>query len=405
LINVDSTIHDLEVVTAARAAKLLGVKRETLYAYVSRGMLRRVLPVGKRVSGYVLADVMRLRARANARKGHAAVASGALRWGEPVLETAIAGIGARGPLYRGRWAVDLANEGVSFERVAELLWTGELPSATPRWTPSPPPSKAKALAALTARASIPVRLQVLVAALAAEHSPIFGASELLERDRARALVARMASLLGDAHGPSVAATFARALGLRETAASAVDVALVLVADHELNASSFAARIAAGAGCDLHACINAALATASGSNHGGECDRVEALMLQGRAARLVRERAARGERISGFGHTLYPKGDPRATPLLALARSISKRSAAPFDEVADTMQGELGFAPTIDFGLVALTAALGAPPGSAVGLFVLGRSAGWVAHVQEQRRADFLLRPRARYIGPSPIADP
>lgn len=68
MINVDSTIHDLEVVTAARAAKLLGVKRETLYAYVSRGMLRRVQPVGKRVSGYVLAEVMRLRARANARK-------------------------------------------------------------------------------------------------------------------------------------------------------------------------------------------------------------------------------------------------------------------------------------------------------------------------------------------------
>lgn len=401
MINVDSTIHDLEVVTAARACKLLGVKRETLYAYASRGLLRRVQPAGKRTSGYLLADVMRLKARAGARKGHAAVASGALRWGEPVLETAIATIGARGPLYRGRWAVELVGEGVSFERVAELLWSGELPETTPAWRPVAAPPKKKALSALSVEATIPVKLQLLVAALASHERAVHHATPQVEQDRARALIARMASLLGDARGTSIAETFARSVGLAARHATPVDAALVLVADHELNASSFAARVAAGAGCDLYACIGAALATASGTKHGGECDRVEAMMRRDRGVRAIRERAARGEALSGFGHALYPDGDPRTPPLLALARAIDKKATTPFDDVARAAREELGLLPTVDFGLVALSTALGAPAGTAVGLFVLGRCAGWVAHVLEQRRADFLLRPRARYVGPSP----
>lgn len=400
LINVDSTIHDRELITAARAAKLLGVKRETLYAYASRGLLRRIGREGRRAGGYLLADVLRLRARAGARSGHAAVASGALRWGEPVLETSIVELGAAGPVYRGHAAVDLARAGVSFERAAELLWTGTLPASVPPWRPRAPPPKARALASLAAHAPIPVKLQLLVTAIAAHEPALHGATDEVELARARSLVARMACLLGDEGGSSIATTFARSVGLGPRhAARAFDTALVLAADHELNASSFAARIAAGAGCDLHACVAAALATASGTKHGGECDRVEALLREAssRGPRVVQERAARGELVPGFGHALYPAGDPRAPPLIELARSISKKATAPIDAVIDAAREALGLGPTIDTGLVALCTALGAPAGTAVGLFVLGRSAGWVAHALEQRSAGYLLRPRARYV--------
>ncbi|AUX40841.1 uncharacterized protein SOCE26_022420 [Sorangium cellulosum] len=114
-------------VTGAEAAALLGVKRETLYAYASRGVLRGV-PGGRgRARLYLRADIERLKARHDARAGHGPVAAEALRWGEPVLESALTAIGPRGPVYRGKEAVALALDDVPFDAVAELLWTGELP--------------------------------------------------------------------------------------------------------------------------------------------------------------------------------------------------------------------------------------------------------------------------------------
>src|SRR5262245_24619173 len=113
--------------TGPEAAKLLGVKRETLYAYVSRGLLRGAPSEHGRARLYLRSDIERLKARHDARAGHGAVAAGALRWGEPVLESALTAIGPRGPAYRGQEAVALALADVSFDAVAELLWTGKLP--------------------------------------------------------------------------------------------------------------------------------------------------------------------------------------------------------------------------------------------------------------------------------------
>ncbi|MGZ3426092.1 MAG: citrate synthase, partial [Polyangia bacterium] len=122
--------------SAAQACALLDVKRQTLYAYVSRGLVRRVrAPAGAR---YARDDLARLRARHDARAGHGPVAAGALRWGEPVLESAITAIGGDGPRYRGRPALQLAADGVPFEAVAELLWTDALPATTPSWPPPLP---------------------------------------------------------------------------------------------------------------------------------------------------------------------------------------------------------------------------------------------------------------------------
>jgi citrate synthase len=187
-------------------------------------------------------------------------------------------------------------------------------------------------------------------------------------------------------------------------ARALDAALVLMADHELNASTFAARIAASAGADLYACVSAALATLSGPRHGGASLRVEAFADEvgspPRAADVVRSRLQRGDPLPGFGHRLYPDGDPRGGHLISAARRLPGRSARlrTLLALADAVRSQGGEPPNSDLGLVALTSALGLPAGAAPAIFALGRCAGWIAHVLEQRADPRLLRPRARYAG-------
>ena len=158
----------------------------------------------------------------------------------------------------------------------------------------------------------------------------------------------------------------------------------------------------GTGADLYACIGAALATLSGPRHGGAADRIEALIDEvarpERAQRVVHERARRGDAIEGFGHPLYPKGDPRGAALLALAEEIAPDdlSVRISRELVEAMHGSGGTL-SVDLGLVALCEALGLARGSAAGLFAVARCAGWVAHCLEQYEAGFLLRPRARYL--------
>src|SRR5262249_14598300 len=154
--------------------------------------------------------------------------------------------------------------------------------------------------------------------------------------------------------------------------------------------AFAVRVAASARADLYACVSAGLAAASGPLHGGSCDRVEALVAEARspagARALVRARTDRGEALPGFGDMLYPDGDQRAEPLLRTAGALAPRSPAlrTLLAVLDAAREHGVAPPTVDFGLVAVALALGLPPGSAVSLFVIGRTAGWVAHMLEQR---------------------
>jgi citrate synthase len=235
--------------------------------------------------------------------------------------------------------------------------------------------------------------------------------------RARILVRRMAAALvlgvdkssfrDHFGGGSVADAVASALGSQagEEGVAAINRALVLCADHELNASAFAARVAASTGADIYACVSAAISTLSGPRHGGAASRVEALVAEiGRpeeAERVVNERASRGDPVEGFGHPLYPAGDPRGQLLVDLARSLSPRATEVQTCLAlvDAMaHGGRGGA-TIDVGLVALSSALGLRPGAAVGVFAVGRTAGWVAHALEQVEAGYLVRPRARYLEP------
>jgi citrate synthase len=416
--------------SGAEAAALLGVKRATLYAYASRGLVRSEPGARGRARRYLREDLERLAARRDARSGHGPVAAAALRWGQPVLTSALTRIDAAGPHYRGHAAASLARSS-SFEATAELLWTGELPAEAPTWSAPDAGLPLAALAELLPSGARPIAALSLAApALGlADGAAASGPSDRdAELARARALIVRMAALAGGARDParvqraaasgSVARAFLHALspgaGLRagplEAPERAIDQALVLVADHELNVSAFAVRVAASAGSSLYACVSAGLAAASGPLHGGSCDRLEALLDEAHATRAassrvakerVRARVDRGEAIPGFGHPLYPDGDPRFEPLFDVAARLSPESTSlgTLRALSEAARAIGAGAPCIDVGLVALTTTLGLPPGSATALFAIGRAAGWVAHAIEQREAGFLLRPRARYVGP------
>lgn len=390
-------------------------------------MVRSVPGARGRARRYLRADLERLRARRDARSGHGPVAASALRWGEPVLDTSITAISPEdGPIYRGHSAVGLANEDAPFEAVAELLWTGaerELDDeAADRqaylWGPLGLGIGSEELFALLPPGIPPLpALSIVVPLLAARDASRFVQRPEAVVPKARGLIVRMAACLGvaagaerlqgalAAHGVARTAAAALAAGAGEAGVRAINRALVLTADHELNASTFASRVAASTGADVYACVQAALAALSGPRHGGASGRIEALVAEiGEPARtegVVNERARRGERVEGFGHPLYPDGDPRAEVLLGLASELAPedpavRTCLALVEVVS--RGEGGGA-TLDLGLVALAAALGLPGGSAAGLFAVGRAAGWVAHALEHYEAGYLLRPRARYAEP------
>jgi len=417
---------DQRHVGAAEASRILGVKLETLYAYASRGLVRSVPAERGRARRYAVADLAILRARHDARSGHGPVAAAALRWGEPVLDSSISAIGAHGPMYRGTSAIELAERGATIEDAAHLLWNAG-DTARGAWRCDSLGVSASRLSAIAPRDARPLDvIAILVPALAATDRDRFGATDESEHARGRALVRRMAASVALRRGPAavdhalgaetIAALIGRALLGRARRAGpanrevvrAIDAALVLSADHELNASTFAARVAASTGADLYACVGAALATLSGPKHGGSSDRIEALVGEARrperAREIVRERARRGEGIPGFGHPLYLRGDPRAAFLIDLVRALagSARRASPalatLLALVDAMHESGAERAALDVALVAVAMALRLPPGSASVLFAIGRSVGWIAHVIEQRHAGYLVRPRARYVG-------
>lgn len=420
-INVDSTINESmkELLHAQEAATLLDVKLATLYAYVSRGWIKSVPGTHGPARLYPKDDVERLRAKHLARRGHGAVAAGALHFGEPVLESALTEIDERGPRYRGHCAVDLAEGGVGFEAAAELLWSGELPRSA-RWPFCELGLRASDIGRLLPRSTPPLaRLPLVVAALSMRDTARFDAPEAEERARGRLLIRRMVTSLALPGGarrtqrtlraPTVAAALGIALGAAEgpRVSRMLERALVVCLDHELNASSFAARIAASTGADLYACVGAALHTLSGPRHGGACERVEALVAEtirpNRAAAVIEQRARRGDATPGFGHPLYPKGDPRAEVLLQNL-GPGAGSAKTLLALVAAMRRAGRERPTLDAGLVAVAQALRLPLGSAGAIFAIGRTAGWIAHALEQRKAGHILRPRARYVGARAPAD-
>ncbi|GIF46763.1 citrate synthase [Asanoa ferruginea] len=385
--------------TAAEAAERLGVKPATLYAYVSRGVLaRRRAPEGQ--SLFDPAEVERL-----ARRGRPRRATGS---SEVVIESRITSLGADRPFYRGHDALDLA-AGASFEEVAEGLWTGEFTPGERDWRAGETGLAVgrAAGAALPGNVLLLDRIQAIVPALAVTDPLRGNLDPAAVVDVGRALIAGIVDCLperGAATGTGIAARLAARLGAEMPFIDGVRAALVLLADHELAASTLAARVAASVRADPYAVVTAGLATVSGALHGGASLGAEALLDAvadpAEAGDVIGLRLRRGERIPGFGHTVYKSGDGRAGVLLDRVRA-----AAPDHPVLLTAQALLDAArrrklpePNIDFALATLTKTAGLPTGAGEAIFAVARIAGWLAHAMEEYERRTPLRLRAVYIG-------
>jgi citrate synthase len=180
---------------------------------------------------------------------------------------------------------------------------------------------------------------------------------------------------------------------------------VLLADHELNASTFTVRCAASTELNLYDAMIAGLVALKGPKHGGAgvlAAQLLKTLVNGEVAPLVRERVALGERFAGFGHGVYKHGDPRAQALLeALARSGAERKLT--HEIPERIAEATGEFVNIDYALAVLVHTLGLPTGHELVLFSMARTVGWIAHAIEQLQHGRLIRPRARYVGPAPRA--
>jgi citrate synthase len=391
-------------ISAADAARLLGVTRPTLYAYVSRGYVRsQVAPGRHRERMYSGDDVERLRQRAAHRRDPEHAAGHALQWGLPVLESAITLIDGRHVYYRGEDAIALAT-GRSVEEVAALIWTGEMSRTLPAprdaaWTQNRGP-----------RTPFIARAQSMLAAAASrDPAPFDQRVDALVRTGWRIVWLLTSAAVGRVRRVGgVDAVLSRAWNRGDPrAASIVRAALILCADHELNVSSFTARCVASTGSHLYAVVMAGLAALEGPRHGGASARVDAMLESLRDSRslhhAVAARLRRGEPLDGFGHPLYNDGDPRAAALLGLLHqhfggSPEYRYVAQFAKIASAAIGQQ---PNLDFALASTVRVLRLPAGTPLVLFAVGRSIGWIGHAMEQYAAGQLIRPRAKYVGLAP----
>jgi citrate synthase len=376
---------------AGEALELMQVRPQTLYASVSRGRIRaKPDTADPRRSLYHRDDVQRIAARTRGRRSSETVASETIQWGEPVLASAVSTVAHGQLLYRGQDACALAAH-ATLEDVAGLLWE----SAPPRFVSSAP-------AAATRKDATPLQAGLLaLAARAATDLPTRGRSRAVLQAEAADVIGTLADalLLGPAPAKEVPLhTRLASAWRRPRAADDLRRALVLLADHELNASTFAARVTASTGASLAACLLTGLSTLTGPLHGGAAATVQALMRNAAAIgteAAVREWLAHDRQPEAFGHPLYPNGDARCSALLA---GIDLPPA--FAELRAVGEKLLGEAVNIDFALAALAAVHKLPPGAPLTLFALARTVGWTAHVLEQQATGQLIRPRARYTGPA-----
>jgi citrate synthase len=398
--------------TAAQALKALGVRPQTLYANVSRKRIRaKADPRDPRRSLYHEGDVRGLaRKRAGPRRVEE-VAAGAIGWGDPIMPSALSTVAAGRLWYRGQDAVALA-ESCTLEGIASLLWGtaegGGSGGGLGRLSGNPFSVGRSAGDGAGPRTPLE-RAFLALARRTTQDPPTYGRSSSVLQEEAGGLLATLAdAMLGTDSPIGAGGVVGDSLPIHQRLAEAwnrneatdtLRRALVLLADHELNASTFAARVAVSTGASLAAGVLAGLATLTGPLHGGASAGVRELMERaqsqgGEAA--VRDRLAQGRPMAGFGHPLYPAGDPRAIALLG-------QLALPpeYATVRDAVEVLVGERPNIDFALAALTKTHDLPTEAPIVLFAIARSVGWLAHELEQVATGHLIRPRARYTGPPP----
>ena len=397
--------YDNPWLTAAQAAAALGVTRATLYAYVSRGHVRsQAAPGRSRTRRYSRDDVKRLRRRTEERRDPDKATERALQWGLPVLESAITLVDGERLYYRGHDAVAMA-ETRPLTEVAALLWTGRFDASRPNDVRTIRDRTANKVWPFVARAQC-----VLIEAASSDPTAFDTRPQTVCAVGWRILDLLLAIA---APGAPRTTTVDQALARSWRVTHDADLlrrALILCADHELNVSTFAVRAVASAGSTPYAAVTAGLAAIEGPRHGGATARVEAMLASMRRTRdvqgAVAARLRRGEPLEGFGHPLYPKGDPRAAALLRwLSESRPRSTDVRFvQRVARTTASAIREEPNLDFALAALGQTLHLPAGAPLVLFAIGRTLGWIAHALEQYATNQLIRPRARYVGVVPGAN-
>jgi citrate synthase len=379
--------------TAAEALKVLNVRPQTLYANVSRGKIRaKTDNADPRRSLYHRDDIARMAQRSNGRRKIDVVSAQAMQWGDPVLPSAISTVHNGRLFYRGQDAAELSAT-ATLEDIAVLLWQSE---------PGQPPSlsQADSIAPVMAGSALGAGLLAL-AQRSDGDPPTLGRPAADLRAEAACVLATLTQAMAGPPPGGAACTISRRLAQAWQRPGAEDMirrALVLMADHELNASTFALRVAISTGASLAAGVLAGFTTLTGPLHGGasaEFARLtEAANRQGAEA-AIEQWLASGRPLPAFGHPLYPEGDPRARILLNLLPKMEPYAA--LSAAAEAQAGEL---PNIDFALTLLAAAHQLPDDAPFILFALGRCVGWLAHALEQVQANRPIRPRARYVGPS-----
>jgi len=395
--------HRMKIhLTATEAADFLSISKATLYAYVSRGLVRSEYGLNQRARVYHRLDLERLKQRKRIRQQPAAEMSSALHWGSPLLESGLTLITDGQVFYRGKEATALALS-QTFLEVATWFWTG---------TPEVP-AGIHSLPAPTERNREPILLFHEALLRAAMTEPLgydFSLPNLPENGIR--ILSLFLQILTRKLNPKVTET-ARELRKawcpqKNDADRIINAALILCIDHELNVSSFTARVVCSAGTSIYEVVSAALCALRGSHHGGGIERATKLLVEMQGLSSVREfllqRIRAGLEVPGFGHPLYPDGDPRAAKLFDLLNKYFATDARSWLGAVASAAKVLKRKPNIDLALAVCSLSLQLPAHAAFALFALGRVAGWIAHAAEQAQSGKLIRPRARYTGPVPTSD-
>jgi citrate synthase len=393
--------------SAREASAELAISPATLYAYVSRGLIRSEPSSDSRSRRYRAEDVRVLKERRTPSPEPRGLKN--FDADLPVMDSAIATITENGPIYRGVNCVDLADKD-TLEHAATLLW--DVTDVDP-FVPDNCPHVSGEMRAVAGAAyqAAPIDRTIAVLALAASADPraFTRAADGRAMVGGRILRLVVATMLNGTPSPQpLHLQIARAWAPNNKhSADLIRRALVLLADHELNASTFTVRCAASTGLSLYDAVIAGMVALKGPKHGGAgvlAAQLVKTLVDHDVAPVIRERVALGERFAGFGHGVYKHGDPRAHALLdALARAGAPAKLT--KDIPERIAEATGEFVNIDYALAVLIHTLGLLPGNELVLFAMARTVGWIAHASEQLRHGGLIRPRARYIGPAPGRSP
>lgn len=334
--------------------------------------------------------------------------------------------------YRGYNIDDLADH-ASFEEVAYLLWEGRLPNqqelselkADFDQYAAIPDELLEQLKAYPKNAHPMSVLRTAVSALALYDDEAEVNTKEANRKKAIKLAAKIPTIVtayarlrkglepvAPKAGLGVAGNFLYMLNGEEpteVSIKAFDKALVLHADHELNASTFAARVTTGTLADLYSAITTAIGTLKGPLHGGANEQVMAMLedigSKDRINEVIENKLKNKEKIMGFGHRVYKDGDPRAKHLREMSRQLAEQNGNTlwYDmsvEIEKLVYEKKGLKPNVDFYSASVYTYLGIPRDLFTPIFATSRVTGWTAHVLEQLDDNRLIRPRAEYVGPS-----